>query len=70
MIGENAPAGEWITSSYCQGGDQCVEVGTARSGALVVLVRDSTRRHGPVLAFSRLAWGGFVETVALVAARK
>jgi Domain of unknown function (DUF397) len=57
----------WRKSSYSgNSGGQCVEVSNA-VGAPVgigrVLVRDTKGRHGPVLAFSQLAWRQFVERV-------
>ena len=50
----------WRKSSYSgNGGGNCVEVGQADG----VLVRDTTDRTGPVLAFSADAWQRFAATV-------
>jgi Domain of unknown function (DUF397) len=44
----------WRTSSYSNnGGDTCVEVGTASTG---VLIRDTTDRTGTTLAIPAAAW--------------
>jgi hypothetical protein len=50
----------WRKSSYSgNGGQSCVEV----AGRDVVLVRDTTDRTGPVLAFSTAAWRRFADQV-------
>ncbi len=50
----------WRKSSYSgSNGGECIEVATA--GA--VLVRDTTDRSGPVLAFTTDAWRVFVSAV-------
>jgi hypothetical protein len=47
----------WRKSTYSgTGGGSCVEVGHAARG---VLVRDTTDRGGPALAFPRPAWRAF-----------
>ena len=49
----------WRKSSYSGGnGGSCVEVGQARRG---VLVRDTTDRSGPALAFSPAVWRRFAD---------
>lgn len=48
----------WRESSYSGGQGNCVEVADDFSG--VIPVRDSKRRAGPVLGFSRYAWGAFL----------
>jgi uncharacterized protein DUF397 len=50
----------WRKSSYsADNGGACVEVASADA----VLVRDTTDRHGPVLAFTVDAWQAFTKTV-------
>jgi Domain of unknown function (DUF397) len=50
----------WRKSSYSgSNGGECVEVATA--GA--VLVRDTTDRGGPVLAFTADAWQAFTTAI-------
>jgi uncharacterized protein DUF397 len=59
-VSANAEAGaqRWRKSSYSNGdGGNCVEV--ARPGA-GLLVRDSKRGDGPVVAVGAEAWGAFV----------
>lgn len=46
----------WRKSSYTQPHD-CVETAVAEG---VILVRDSKRAPGPVLAFTVAAWDGFL----------
>jgi hypothetical protein len=53
--------GRWRTSSYSGTNSNCVEV-AADSGARV-LVRDTTDREGPVLAFGPGAWRQFARQV-------
>ncbi|MFH8869431.1 DUF397 domain-containing protein [Streptomyces griseus] len=49
---------DWFKSSYSSGeGGACVEVAADRTA---VSVRDSKKRGGPQLAFTRGAWAGFV----------
>jgi hypothetical protein len=49
----------WRKSSYSgDNGGECVEVATADA----VLVRDTTDRNGPVLAFPDDAWRAFTKT--------
>ena len=56
----------WRKSSYSSnGGGECVEV--ASEGA--VMVRDTTDRSGPVLAFSTAAWAEFTSSLKLQARR-
>lgn len=51
----------WFTSSYSNGaGGECVECATTDEG---VLVRDSKRRDGPVVAVGAQAWRRFIGTV-------
>ncbi len=51
----------WRTSSYsANGGNTCVEVGTAPRA---VAVRDSTDPRGPALAFSRETWRAFTRAL-------
>jgi Domain of unknown function (DUF397) len=51
---------KWRKASYSSnGGNDCVEVGKADR----VLVRDTTDRTGPVLAFSPSAWRRFAGQV-------
>jgi hypothetical protein len=50
----------WRKSSYSgNGGQSCVEVASRD----VVLVRDTSNRTGPVLAFSTAAWRRFADQV-------
>ena len=50
----------WRKSSYSgNGGQSCIEVASTD----VVLVRDTTDRTGPVLAFSAAAWQRFADQV-------
>ncbi|MEU2492963.1 DUF397 domain-containing protein [Streptomyces sp. NPDC007883] len=52
----------WRKSSYSNGsGGDCVEVADGLPG--VVPVRDSTRRHGPVIVVPASAWAAFVTAV-------
>ncbi|MFI0817367.1 DUF397 domain-containing protein [Streptomyces sp. NPDC021098] len=53
---------QWQRSSYSNGtGGNCVETASLASNATAV--RDSKRPEGPVLGFSRGAWGDFVAAV-------
>jgi Domain of unknown function (DUF397) len=53
----------WRKSSYSGGnGGECIEVG-AQSQAGRVLVRDTTDRQGPMLAFGHRAWEAFAAKV-------
>ena len=57
----------WRKASYSgNGGGSCVEVGQARRG---VLVRDTTDRTGPALAFSQQGWQAFAARIKADAAR-
>lgn len=50
----------WRTSSYSTGdGGQCVEVASAG----VVMVRDTTRRDGGMLAFTAEVWERFTDSL-------
>ena len=52
----------WRKSSHSgNGGSDCVEVASSRTG--FVLVRDSKDREGPRLALSGRAWSAFVEKI-------
>ena len=53
-----AEVGAWRKSSHSTFNGNCAEVG--QDGA-VVGVRDSQDPDGPVLAFSGVAWGAFLE---------
>lgn len=50
----------WRTSTRSGSSGNCVEVATP---ALIVMVRDSKDRQGPVLSFSPLAWSTFIGTI-------
>jgi hypothetical protein len=51
----------WRKSGYSgSNGGECVEVASA---AGTILVRDTTDRSGPALAFTADAWRAFVSTV-------
>ncbi|SDL88877.1 DUF397 domain-containing protein [Streptomyces wuyuanensis] len=55
-------AAVWRKSSYSNGsGGDCVEVADGLPGA--VPVRDSKRRHGPVIVVPAGAWAAFVTAV-------
>jgi hypothetical protein len=50
----------WRTSSYSSGdGGQCVEVASGDA----IVVRDTTDRRGPMLAFTAGAWRAFMASV-------
>ncbi len=50
----------WRKSSYSgSNGGECVEVASAEA----VLVRDTTDRNGPVLAFTVEAWSAFTALI-------
>ncbi|MEV7864960.1 DUF397 domain-containing protein [Streptomyces sp. NPDC088124] len=51
----------WRRSTHSVGNNECVE--TADNIPHIVPVRDSKRPAGPVLDFSRPAWGAFVAYV-------
>ncbi|MGP4051590.1 DUF397 domain-containing protein [Streptomyces sp. 2A115] len=52
------PEAAWFKSSYSTGdGGECVEVAMTPRG---MLIRDSKRVAGPVLAVGAEAWAGFV----------
>jgi hypothetical protein len=52
----------WFKSSYSGAeGGQCLEVAATREA---VLVRDSKRSVGPVMAIGVEAWSGFVQMAA------
>jgi len=51
----------WRKSSYSgDNGGECIEVAADRA----VLVRDTTDRTGPVLAFTTDAWQAFIATIS------
>jgi hypothetical protein len=51
---------DWRKSSYSgDNGGACVEVATANA----VLVRDTTDRRGPIMAFTLDAWQTFLATI-------
>lgn len=54
-------AADWRTSSYSDGGQQCVEVATNLAG--VVPVRDSKDREGPSLVFPAASFASFIHAV-------
>nr|WP_272585164.1 DUF397 domain-containing protein [Streptomyces sp. M92] len=47
----------WVTSSYTDGGEACVELAM---GSGRVLIRDSKQRRHAVLAFRHASWCGFL----------
>ena len=50
----------WRKSSYSgSNGGECVEVAAAEA----VIVRDTSDRNGPTLAFSAAAWSVFTVTI-------
>jgi hypothetical protein len=50
----------WRKSSFSgDNGGACVEVASAEA----ILVRDTTDRRGPMLAFTADAWRAFAETI-------
>jgi hypothetical protein len=51
----------WRTSSYSGNGGDCVEVGQAGDG--VILVRDSKDREGRELTVGEQAWSAFVQGI-------
>jgi hypothetical protein len=56
----------WRKSSYSgNGGANCVEVASGRSG--VVAVRDSKNPDGPVLSFSPNEWERFISRLRATA---
>ncbi|HXJ26109.1 MAG TPA: DUF397 domain-containing protein [Streptosporangiaceae bacterium] len=58
--GNCAEVGAWRKASASAGQGECAEVG---QGGTVVLVRDTTDRGGPVLAFDAAAWAAFLTMV-------
>jgi hypothetical protein len=52
----------WVTSSYSDGGAQCVEVAVNLPG--LAPVRDSKNPEGPALIFPRTAFAEFVNAAA------
>ncbi|MEU6129273.1 DUF397 domain-containing protein [Saccharopolyspora sp. NPDC047091] len=59
-MGDGLPK-NWRTSSYSNGGGQCVEVGGLPGGAAV---RDSKDRAAGHLSFDRPQWTVFLAAVA------
>ncbi|MFC8129202.1 DUF397 domain-containing protein [Streptomyces sp. NPDC057302] len=58
---------EWRKSSYSNGsGGECVEVAAAER---TVLVRDSKRPGGSLIAVRPYAWSGFLDTLKRVSSR-
>jgi uncharacterized protein DUF397 len=55
----------WRTSSYSGQNGACIEVAANVAGGVVV--RDSTDREGPVLAFTPAAWRAFTARVRAAA---
>lgn len=51
----------WHKSSYSGAVDNCVELGSLTNGRQAI--RDSKDTRGPILAFSRNAWGAFVDSL-------
>ncbi|MGW4351336.1 DUF397 domain-containing protein [Nocardia sp. NPDC004582] len=47
----------WFTSTYSQGGGECVEVAFVEGGR--VAVRDSKDQHGPAFVFTPAQWNAF-----------
>lgn len=58
--GNCAEVAAWRKSTVSANNGACAEVG---QDGTVVLVRDTTDRGGPVLAFSGVAWGAFLKRV-------
>jgi len=54
-------AANWRKASRSIGNGACAEAGNGTAG---VLVRDTTDRDGLVLAFTAVAWAGFLERAA------
>ncbi|MFE4966461.1 DUF397 domain-containing protein [Streptomyces sp. NPDC056660] len=51
----------WHRSSFSNGaGGECVECASNRKG---VLVRDSKRDEGPIIAISNAAWDPFIDAL-------
>ncbi|MFE5288034.1 DUF397 domain-containing protein [Nocardia sp. NPDC056611] len=48
---------KWFTSSFSQGGQECVEVAFVEQGH--VAVRDSKDRTGPAFVFTPAEWDAF-----------
>ncbi|WP_433592386.1 DUF397 domain-containing protein [Nocardia sp. CA-145437] len=51
----------WFTSTYSQGGGECVEVAFIEGGR--VAVRDSKDRTGPAFVFAPGEWDAFADGV-------
>jgi len=52
---------DWRKSSHSgDNGGECVEVATAG----IVIVRDTTDRNGPTLAFSASSWRDFIAALS------
>ncbi|WP_322749835.1 MULTISPECIES: DUF397 domain-containing protein [unclassified Frankia] len=61
LAGFNPDTVDWQISTFSNGaGGMCMEAGAHDGG---VVVRDSTRPNGPVLAFSKAEWAAFVDGV-------
>jgi hypothetical protein len=60
MNGMTPPGRNWRKSRRSMGNGNCVEAG---NGPASVLVRDTTDRSGPVLAFGPGAWKAFTGTL-------
>ncbi|WP_250280150.1 DUF397 domain-containing protein [Frankia sp. Cppng1_Ct_nod] len=61
LAGFNPESVDWRISTFSNGaGGMCVEAGQFDGG---VVVRDSTRPTGSVLAFSRAEWAAFIDGI-------
>ncbi|GCD94330.1 DUF397 domain-containing protein [Embleya hyalina] len=54
----------WRTSSYSNGGGECVEVGHVTK-ATYTGVRDSKSKDGPVQSYAAPAWDAFLDALKI-----